>query len=112
MTAFETGKNLVRQLEKDRPPQTTWLLDQYKHAASQLPLIRQAAVLAAKDNPGKVTAKMKSKDVLLIAIECGPECRGLKGDTPFCYINRRDLRVRVALPQPAFCWSCSATSSR
>lgn len=88
MTAFETGKNLVRQLEKDRPPQITWLLDQYKHAANQLPLIGQAAVLAAKDNPGRVTAKMKSKDVLLIAIERCPECRGLKRETPFCYINQ------------------------
>lgn len=87
-TAFETGKNLVRRLEKDRPPQITWLLDQYKHAVNQLPLIGQAAVLAAKDNPGKVTAKMTSNDVLLIAIERCPECRGLKRDTPFCYINQ------------------------
>ena len=88
VTAFETGKNLVRKLEKDRPQQVTWLLDQYKHAASQLPLIGQVAVLAAKDNPGKVTAKMKSKDVLLIAIERCPECRGLKRESPFCYINQ------------------------
>jgi predicted hydrocarbon binding protein len=87
-TAFETGKNLVRKLEKDRPQQMTWLLEQYKHAANQLPLIGQAAVLAAKDNPGKVTAKMKSKDVLLIAIENCPECRGLSRERPFCNINQ------------------------
>jgi predicted hydrocarbon binding protein len=88
MTAFETGKNLVRQLEKDRPQQMTWLLEQYRHAANQLPLIGQAAVLAAKDNPGKVTAKMQSKDVLLITIERCPECRGLTRQSPFCYINQ------------------------
>jgi predicted hydrocarbon binding protein len=87
-TSFETGKNLVRKLEKDRPQQITWLLEQYKHAANQLPLIGQAAVLAAKDNPGKVTAKMKSNHVLLISIERCPECRGLKRETPFCYINQ------------------------
>jgi predicted hydrocarbon binding protein len=87
-TAFETGKILVRKLESDRPPQITWLLDQYKHAANQLPLIGQVAVLAAKDNPGKVSAKMKTKDVLLITIERCPECRGLKRQTPFCYINQ------------------------
>lgn len=87
-TAFETGKNLVRKLEKDRPQQITWLLEQYKHAANQLPLIGQVAVLAAKDNPGKVTAKMKSKDLLLIAIEGCPECRGLRRDSPFCFINQ------------------------
>jgi predicted hydrocarbon binding protein len=87
-TSFETGKNLVRKLEKDRPQQITWLLDQYKHAANQLPLIGQAAVLAAKDNPGKVTARMKSNDVLLIVIERCPECRGLTREAPFCYINQ------------------------
>jgi predicted hydrocarbon binding protein len=87
-TSFETGKILVRKLEKDRPQQITWLLDQYKHAANQLPLIGQAAVLAAKDNPGKVTAKMNSNDVLLIAIDGCPECRGLRRNTPFCYINQ------------------------
>jgi predicted hydrocarbon binding protein len=87
-TAFETGKNLVRKLENERQQQMVWLLDQYKHAANQLPLIGQAAVLAAKDNPGKVTAKMKSKDVLLITIERCPECRGLSRHTPFCYINQ------------------------
>jgi predicted hydrocarbon binding protein len=78
----------VRKLERERPPQITWLLEQYKHAANQLPLIGQAAVLAAKDNPGKVTAKMASKDVLLIAIERCPECRGLTRQSPFCYINQ------------------------
>lgn len=87
-TAFETGKNLVRKLEAERPKEMTWLLEQYKHAANQLPLIGQAAVLAAKDNPGRVTAKMKSKDVLLIAIENCPECRGLSRERPFCNINQ------------------------
>jgi predicted hydrocarbon binding protein len=87
-TAFETGKIVVHTLKKDRPQEITWLLNQYKHAASKMPLIGQAAVLAAKDNPGKVTAKMKTKDVLLIAIEGCPECRGLKRETPFCYINQ------------------------
>jgi predicted hydrocarbon binding protein len=87
-TAFETGKNLVRKLQQDRPPEMQWLLDQYKHAASQLPLIGQAAVLAARGNPGSVTAKMKSNDALLIVIERCPECRGLKRETPFCSINQ------------------------
>jgi predicted hydrocarbon binding protein len=87
-TAFETGKNLVRALENDRQRQMTWLLEQYKHAANHLPLIGQAAVLAAEGNPGKVTAKMKTKDVLLITIEHCPECRGLRRHSPFCYINQ------------------------
>ncbi|MEO8378625.1 MAG: V4R domain-containing protein [Acidobacteriota bacterium] len=87
-TAFQTGKILVRKLEKERPPQMTWLLDQYKHAANQLPLIGQAAVLASAGNPGKVTAKMKTKDVLLITIERCPECRGLERFKPFCNINQ------------------------
>jgi len=87
-TAFETGRNLVRKLKEDRPPEMLWLLEQYKHAASQLPLIGQAAVLAAKGNPGSVTAKMKSKDLLLIAIERCPECRGLQRKKPFCSINQ------------------------
>jgi predicted hydrocarbon binding protein len=87
-TSFETGKIVVRTLEHEQPQQLRWLLDQYKHAASQLPLIGQAAVLAAKDNPGKVTAKMASKDVLHIIIEHCPECRGLRRTTPFCYINQ------------------------
>jgi predicted hydrocarbon binding protein len=87
-TAFETGKILVQKLENERPPGITWLLEQYKHAANQLPLIGQVAVLAAKDNPGKVTAKMKSKDVLLITIERCPECRGLRRESPFCFLNQ------------------------
>jgi predicted hydrocarbon binding protein len=77
-TSFETGKIVVGKLEHERPQQLAWLLDQYKHAA----------VLAAKDNPGKVTAKMASRDVLHIIIEHCPECRGLRRTTPFCYINQ------------------------
>jgi predicted hydrocarbon binding protein len=87
-TAFETGKILVRELKDDRPQQLSWLLEQYKHAANKLPLIGQAAVLAAQDNPGSVSAKMKSRDVLLITIERCPECRGLRRSTPFCYLNQ------------------------
>lgn len=87
-TALETGKLLVHELKSAQPVQISWLLGQFKHAASPLPLIGQAAVLAAKDNPGKVTARMKTKDVLLITIERCPECRGLSRQTPFCYINQ------------------------
>ena len=87
-TAFETGKLLVHELQTEQTRQMSWLVAQYKGAASQLPLIGQAAVLAAKDNPGRVTAKMKSKDVLAITIEHCPECRGLTRKTPFCYLNQ------------------------
>lgn len=87
-TAFETGKILVRELQSQQPQQISWLLSQYKHAANPLPLIGQAAVLAAKDNPGKVSAKMASRDVLAITIERCPECRGLKRQSPICYINQ------------------------
>ncbi len=87
-TAFETGKIVVRMLGSEQLKQMAFLIEQYKHAASQLPVIGQAAVLAAKDNPGKVAAKMKSKDVLLITIERCPECRGLHRQTPFCYLNQ------------------------
>ena len=87
-TAFETGKLLVHELHTEQTDQMKWLVAQYKHAASQLPLIGQAAVLAAKDNPGRVTAKMKGRDVLVITIENCPECRGLKRKMPFCYLNQ------------------------
>lgn len=87
-TAFQTGRLLVHQLRSEQPQQMAWLVEQYQHAASQLPLIGQAAVLAAADNPGKVTAKMKSRDVLAITIERCPECRGLTRKTPFCYLNQ------------------------
>ena len=87
-TAFETGKLLVHELKSEQPAQMGWLLSQFKHAANQLPLIGQAAVLAAKDNPGKVTAKMKTPELLLITIERCPECRGLQRESPICYINQ------------------------
>ncbi len=87
-TAFETGQILVRMLKDKSQQQISFLLNQYKHAANKLPLIGQAAVLAAKDNPGLVQAKMKTNDVLLITIENCPECRGLTREKPFCYINQ------------------------
>ena len=87
-TAFQTGEFLVRALKDERGQQMSWLIKQYEHAANKLPLIGQAAVLAAKGNPGTVQAKMKTPEILVISIDECPECRGIRRDTPFCYINQ------------------------
>ena len=87
-TAFETGRLLVRSLKHQKEGQIKALVAQFRHAKNKLPLIGQAAVLAAKGNPGVVRAAMDGEDRLLITIENCPECRELKRATPFCTINQ------------------------
>lgn len=87
-TAFETGRILVRALRKRNEAQMQALLAQFGRAANKLPLIGQAAVLAAKGNPGSVRAAMSGPDTLVITIENCPECRGLERETPFCFLNQ------------------------
>lgn len=87
-TAFETGRLLVRSLPPEKARDVEKLLDQFARAASKLPAIGQAAVLAAKDAPGVVRATMKDPKTLLITIDACPECRGLTRETPFCYLNQ------------------------
>jgi predicted hydrocarbon binding protein len=86
-TAFETGRILVRRLGREREGQVRALLAQFEHAANKLPVIGQAAVLAAKGNPGSVRAAMRG-DALVITIENCPECRNLRREAPFCYLNQ------------------------
>lgn len=87
-TAFNTGRLLVKSLKHQKESQIRALIDQFKHAANKLPLIGQAAVLAAKGNPGTVRAALKSDSLLSITIEDCPECRNLQRRTPFCYLNQ------------------------
>jgi predicted hydrocarbon binding protein len=86
-TAFETGRILVRRLRREREAQLRALLGSFEHASNKLPAIGQAAVLAAKGNPGSVRAAMRG-DSLVITIEDCPECRGLRREIPFCYLNQ------------------------
>jgi predicted hydrocarbon binding protein len=87
-TAFETGKLLARSLRRDNEAQLRALLTTYGNTASKLPLIGQAAVLGARNNPGVVRAAMRDENLLVITIEDCPECRGLKRDAPFCFLNQ------------------------
>jgi hypothetical protein len=87
-TAFDTGRILVKSLKDQREGQIKALIAQFRHAKNKLPLIGQAAVLAAKGNPGVVRAAMSGQDKLLITIENCPECRQLKLDAPFCTLNQ------------------------
>ena len=87
-TAFQTGQQLVRSLQHEKVEQVKKLLDQFKFSANKLPALGQAAVLAAKGNPGVVRAAMKGKDRLVVTIEACPECRSLQSDGPFCYLNQ------------------------
>jgi predicted hydrocarbon binding protein len=87
-TAFETGRQLVRSLKHQKQAQVVALVGQFRHAKNKLPLIGQAAVLAAKGNPGTVRAAMKGTDTLVITIAACPECRRLQRSSPFCYLNQ------------------------
>jgi predicted hydrocarbon binding protein len=87
-TAFETGRLLARSLRRDNEAQLRALLTTYGNTASKLPVIGQAAVLGARNNPGVVRAAMRGDNLLVITIDDCPECRGLKRDTPFCFLNQ------------------------
>ncbi len=87
-TAFETGRLLVRSLKHHKRGQIQALVAQFHQARSKLPVIGQAAVLAAKGNPGTVRAAMKGDELLVITIADCPECRRLKRSAPFCYLNQ------------------------
>lgn len=86
--AFETGRTLVRNLRHKRMGEIQALLAQFKDAAQRLPAIGQAAVLAARGNPGVVRALPQGDSRLLIVIEQCPECRDVQRDTPFCFLNQ------------------------
>jgi predicted hydrocarbon binding protein len=88
MTAFNTGRLLARKLRAQQGKEIDKLLQAFAHSKSKLPVIGQAAVLAAKDNPGTVRAELDDEDKLILTIEDCPECRGLKEETPFCYLNQ------------------------
>jgi predicted ArsR family transcriptional regulator len=87
-TAFQTGQHLLRSLRNDKVEHVKKLIGQFKYSANKLPVIGQAAVLAAKGNPGVVRASMRSSDLLIVTIEDCPECRFLQADGPFCYLNQ------------------------
>lgn len=107
--AFETGRSLVRNLRHRKVDEIRALIDQIGSGPSQLAVIGQAAVLAAKDNPGMVRAVMKGDQLLVITIEKCAECRGLKRETPICFLNQgiitefaeRHLGVRVRTRETA-----------
>ena len=87
-TAFRTGQHLLRNLQHEKVEQVKKLLGQFKYSVNKLTAIGQAAVLAAKGNPGIVRASMKSNNLLVVTIENCPECRHLRADGPFCYLNQ------------------------
>lgn len=87
-TAFETGRILARRLKAENEGQIRALTAQFAYATNKLPVIGQAAVLAARGNPGTVRASMRSEGLLQIVIEKCPECRGLTRETPFCFLNQ------------------------
>lgn len=88
MMAFQTGQILMRNLNQEKGNQVKRLIEQFQYAANKLPAIGQAAVLAAKNNPGVVRAQMRGDALLVISIDRCPECRKLRRDTPFCYLNQ------------------------
>ena len=88
MMAFQTGQILMRHLNQEKGTQVKRLIDQFQYAANKLPAIGQAAVLAARDNPGVVRATMRGEALLVITIDHCPECRQLRRNTPFCYLNQ------------------------
>lgn len=87
-TAFEAGRLLARSLVRENQAHLQALSAPFERAASKLPLIGQAAVLGAQGNPGVVRATMRDPELLIITIENCPECRGLKREWPFCYLNQ------------------------
>jgi len=86
--AFETGRTLVRNLQHRKVDEIRSLVDRLGQTENKLFLIGQAAVLAAKENPGVVRAAFPTDSVLAITIEECPECRGLRRRTPFCFLNQ------------------------
>jgi predicted hydrocarbon binding protein len=86
--AFETGRTLVRNLRHRKVDEIRALVQTLGQTENKLFLIGQAAVLAAKENPGIVRASFPSESVLAITIEECPECRGLRRRMPFCFLNQ------------------------
>jgi predicted hydrocarbon binding protein len=86
--AFEAGRTLVRNLRHKRLEEVQALIARFRGAGSPLPLIGQAAVLAARGSPGVVRADMTDGAHLSIVIEQCPECRDLQRATPFCFLNQ------------------------
>lgn len=87
-TAFETGRLLARSLRGDNEDELRALVASYGDTASKLPLIGQAVVLGARNTSGVVRAAMRGDHLLVITIEDCPECRGLKRDSPFCFLSQ------------------------
>jgi predicted hydrocarbon binding protein len=86
-TAFQAGQVMMRNLKNEKVRQIGRLIARSRGTINRLPLIGQAAVLAAKGNPGIVRATMR-RDTLLIRIVDCPECRGLQRQTPFCFLTQ------------------------
>jgi hypothetical protein len=115
-TALETGRILARSLISENEPQLRALAAQFEHAPNVLPLIGQAAVLGARGNPGVVRASMRGPDLLVITIERCPECRNLKREQSFCFLNQglmaelaeSYLRVRIQTEEP----KCAAVGAK
>jgi len=107
--AFETGRTLVRNLRHRKVDEIRALVGHLGSAPSRLAVIGQAAVLAARDNPGAVRAVMEGDALLVVTILKCPECRGLKREAPFCFLNQgiitefaaRYLGVRVRTQETA-----------
>jgi len=107
--AFETGRALVRNLRHKKVEEVQALIARFDRGANKLAILGQAAVLAAKGNPGAVRAAMDGESRLLITIDKGPECRGLERETPFCFLNQglvtefaaRHLGTRVVTEETA-----------
>ena len=102
VTAFQAGQFLVRNFAGEKQSQINALVRQFEFAASKLPLIGQAAVLAARGNPGVVRARMRGPALIITIANC-PECRGLTREAPFCFLNQglttafADLYLHVAV---------------
>lgn len=113
--AFETGRTLVRNLRHRKVDEVRALIRHLGSAPSRLAVIGQAAVLAARDSPGVVRAVMDGDGLLVVTILKCPECRGLKREMPFCFLNQgiitefaeRYLGVRVRTQETA----CIATGA-
>jgi predicted hydrocarbon binding protein len=85
--AFETGRLLARSLLRDHADQLRALRTS-AGTTPKLPALGWVAVLGARNNPGVLRAVLRGDDLLVITIEDCLECRGLKRDTPFCYLNQ------------------------
>jgi predicted hydrocarbon binding protein len=107
--SFETGRTLVKNLRHRKVEEIRQLLERLSGNHQTLFQIGQAALLAAKGSPGVVRASFPRDNVLCITIEDCPECRGLKRDSPFCFLNQglitefaaAYLKVRVRTEETA-----------